>query len=78
MTEDMTPESVNKEASVKNAAALAGSNGVCIAYYITDGRNPTFKLKDIPDKVDMVILFGLEVLEPAGYYQTTGRYWNDG
>lgn len=56
MTEDMTPESVNKEASVKNAAALAGSNGVCIAYYITDGRNPTFKLKDIPDKVDMVIL----------------------
>lgn len=60
MTEDMTPESVNKEASVKSGTALAGSNGVCIAYYITDGRNPTFKLKDIPDKVDMVILFGLK------------------
>lgn len=33
---------------------------VCIAYYITDGRNPGYKLRDIPDSVDMVILFGLK------------------
>lgn len=38
---------------------MAGSQ-VCIAYYITDGRNPGFKLKDMPDSVDMVVLFGLK------------------
>lgn len=36
------------------------SNQVCIAYFITDGRNPEFKLRDIPEGVDMVILFGLK------------------
>lgn len=60
-----------------------------IAYYITDGRNPTFKLKDIPDGVDMVVLFGVKYWQyldtlkyPAGTgmmasYNSYGAYFND-
>lgn len=50
----------NSLAKKAKATAVAASPGVCIGYFITDGRNPTFKLKDIPDGVDMVILFGLK------------------
>ncbi|AQX06920.1 endo-beta-N-acetylglucosaminidase [Elizabethkingia meningoseptica] len=59
MSEDLAPETSDK-ITATSSRALAGNNGVCIAYYITDGRNPSFKLKDIPDGVDMVILFGLK------------------
>lgn len=53
---DLTqPEKVPQQA----ATELVPSQ-VCIAYYITDGRNPGFKLKDMPDSVDMVVLFGLK------------------
>ncbi|TDS08894.1 endo-beta-N-acetylglucosaminidase F3 [Sphingobacterium paludis] len=60
-----------------------------IAYYITDGRNPDFKLKDIPDGVDMVILFGVKYWQyqdtlkyPAGTgmmssYKSYGAYFDD-
>lgn len=66
---DIKPVSDNPEAiadSSQYAAVLSPSmrsgqaEQVVIAYYITDGRNPSFKLKDIPDSVDMVILFGLK------------------
>ena len=50
-----TPQKLaNKKVSSKE------KTNICIAYYITDGRNPSFKLKDIPNGVDMVILFGIK------------------
>ncbi|WP_143305694.1 endo-beta-N-acetylglucosaminidase F3 [Chitinophaga vietnamensis] len=52
-----TPQTA--EAPKKANTEMVGSQ-VCIAYYITDGRNPGFKLKNMPDSVDMVILFGLK------------------
>eukprot|EP01133_Synstelium_polycarpum_P011839 gene11839-13801_t len=60
-----------------------------IAYYITDGRNASFKLRDIPDGVDMVILFGVKYWQyqdtlknPAGQgmmgsYKSYGAYFKD-
>ncbi|KIO76111.1 endo-beta-N-acetylglucosaminidase [Pedobacter lusitanus] len=60
-----------------------------IAYYITDGRNPTFKLRDMPDGVDMVVLFGVKYWQyldtlkyPAGTgmmasYKSYGEYFSD-
>ncbi|MGY0034576.1 EndoS/ChiA family endoglycosidase [Pedobacter sp. NJ-S-72] len=60
-----------------------------IAYYITDGRNPAFKLRDMPDGVDMVVLFGVKYWQyldtlkyPAGTgmmasYKSYGEYFSD-
>lgn len=44
----------------KPGIGINDGSQVCIAYFITDGRNPNFKLKDMPDSVDMVVLFGLK------------------
>ncbi|WP_343561689.1 endo-beta-N-acetylglucosaminidase F3 [Sphingobacterium sp.] len=41
-------------------AEVPGKTNICIGYYITDGRNPSFKLSDIPSDVDKVIVFGLK------------------
>ncbi|MBB5619257.1 hypothetical protein HDE69_000293 [Pedobacter cryoconitis] len=81
------------------SAAGGGSSGTVtpgaitkqkfIAYYITDGRNPAFKLRDLPDGVDMVVLFGVKYWQyldtlkyPAGTgmmgnYKSYGAYFSD-
>lgn len=55
-----TVNSTPQKTLVNKAASSNVKTNICIAYYITDGRNPSFKLKDIPDGVDMVILFGIK------------------
>ncbi len=51
-----TPQKTSRNKKVSSKE----KTNICIAYYITDGRNPSFKLKDIPNGVDMVILFGIK------------------
>lgn len=60
----LTPEERMLNGGQFDAAARSFMSGTstnkCIAYFITDGRNPGFKLRDIPDSVDMVVLFGVK------------------
>lgn len=61
VSKNSTPhKTAHQKTSTNKAASLTEKTNICIAYYITDGRNPSFKLKDIPNGVDMVILFGIK------------------
>jgi hypothetical protein len=87
---DQNLSAINEQSPpVKNLAATEANGQIFIAYYITDGRNLNFKLKDIPGGVDMVVLFGVKYWQyldtlkyPAGTgmmssYKSYGAYFND-
>ncbi|HVI45709.1 MAG TPA: endo-beta-N-acetylglucosaminidase F3 [Chitinophaga sp.] len=78
----------NKAAVATSRTPSSGARQ-CIAYFITDGRNPGFKLRNIPDSVDIVILFGIKyyhyldtIANPAGQgmmgtYSSYAEYYSD-
>ena len=75
--------------TVKRAVTNSTTTQKLIAYFVTDGRNPTYKLTDIPDGVDIVVLFVVKlpnyidtVKYPAsggyiGAYKSYGSFYSD-
>ncbi|NOW97631.1 endo-beta-N-acetylglucosaminidase F3 [Mucilaginibacter sp. SG564] len=75
--------------TVKRAVTTSATTQKFIAYFVTDGRNPTYKLTDIPDGVDIVVLFVVKlpnyidtIKYPAsggyiGAYKSYGSFYSD-
>jgi hypothetical protein len=54
---DTLSPAVAMSGSVSQTLTTTASQQKFVAYYVTDGRNPTYKLTDIPKGVDIVVLF---------------------